>query len=542
MRYLRLPLLFIVVGVIATLPAFGQRFLSDDPLWVDGDTLDGPYPAPQLGGSARGPVEVLGRTFGAFGDYSGPAQNVNTLGEVPNSSWYTNRHYWSPLSDAALRRGPNREKGPVMEGSWRVVRFLSNVPLPRAVIKDGDGRRFKMLIDSPEHPQMATGAAMISSRLLYALGYNVPQHWLRHIAPDRLAPGPQSDVTRGDVDSLLSGAYVRPDSSYRVLVTRIPDVERQIGPFSFYGTRPDDRNDIFPHEARRELRGLKVIAAWIGYSNIDYRHTMDVGVRENGGRYVRHYLVDLHLTLGSQGATRNPHWAGHEEMLELGQVAKRVGTLGFSGGEWHEGNPPKWSAVGRFDAQGFSPRDWSPRWSNPAFRESDRADAFWAAKQVRHFSDSHLKTIVETAEYASDKVDQYVVETLQRRRDSIAVAYLDWGGGLDRFSVAGETLTFDDLRSTYGLAPDTIKRAVTWHVFNNAKERLEKRLKKTVSRDKAIALPDQRPHFLRAKIRTPNVGITLVFLRRLSQERRGSTPQTDYEVVGVERMGPHDEP
>ena len=37
-----------------------------------------------------------------------PAQNVNTLGEVPNSSWFTNRIGATPMSVSDIVRGPDR--------------------------------------------------------------------------------------------------------------------------------------------------------------------------------------------------------------------------------------------------------------------------------------------------------------------------------------------------------------------------------------------------------------------------------------------------
>src|SRR5262245_33778038 len=40
------------------------------------------------------------------------ASNVNAVDEVPNSSWYTNRHRFHRMSTAELQRGPNRGNGP----------------------------------------------------------------------------------------------------------------------------------------------------------------------------------------------------------------------------------------------------------------------------------------------------------------------------------------------------------------------------------------------------------------------------------------------
>jgi len=517
--------------------AVGQRFLPDDPLWVDPDTMDSILPEPQSGRQSQGPIAFIGRTFGAQGEYSGPAQNVNTLGEVPESSWYTPRHYYDPMSEAELKRGPNQEVGPSMAGPWRVVQLSQQGGLPRIVVRDAADRRFTLRFDSPAHPEMATGAAMVSSRLLHALGYNVPHYWLRSIRRTRLIPRSGTGVTDAKLDSLLDHAYQRPDGTYRALVRGIPDMIRRIGPFAFHGTRPDDKNDVFPHEARRELRGLRVVAAWIEHSTIAPRHTLDVGVREDGKQFVRHYLTDLHLTLGSGGAAPTPGWAGHEHVLELDQVAKRMGTLGLTGENWDKQQPPDWEAVGQFHPAPFQPEEWRPQWPNPAFKQCDSDDAFWAAKQIRHISGAALEAIVETARYSEKAVSRYLVETLKARRDLIANAYLHWGGGLDRFAVRGDTLAFEDLRAKYELAPDTIRRTITWHVYENEDEQVGGRLARTTSPQEVVALPDQKSPFLRATLQTPRVGVTRVYLRRTSV-RTGREDASSYEVVGIERAGP----
>ena len=77
-----------------------------------------------------------------------------------------------------------------------------------------------------------------------------------------------------------------------------------VGPFEYRGTRADDANDVFPHEHRRELRGLRVFAAWLNHDDSRSLNTLDMFVAGDGGGYVRHHLIDFSSTLGSGSNAR----------------------------------------------------------------------------------------------------------------------------------------------------------------------------------------------------------------------------------------------
>ncbi|NIW47138.1 MAG: hypothetical protein GWN30_21030, partial [Gammaproteobacteria bacterium] len=59
------------------------------------------------------------------------------------------------------------------------------------------------------------------------------------------------------------------------------------------GIRDDDLNDVIPHQHRRELRGLRVVAAWLNHFDTKANNTLDVYVEDG---YVRHYLIDFGST------------------------------------------------------------------------------------------------------------------------------------------------------------------------------------------------------------------------------------------------------
>src|SRR6185503_6194534 len=80
-----------------------RRFYADDPVRRDDDTRDIP-PVPKFDLSKS--YEFVHETFGSSVQSWGASLNVNTLGEVPDSSWFTNRIGARDLSIDDLVRGP----------------------------------------------------------------------------------------------------------------------------------------------------------------------------------------------------------------------------------------------------------------------------------------------------------------------------------------------------------------------------------------------------------------------------------------------------
>ena len=118
-----------------------------------------------------------------------------------------------------------------------------------------------------------------------------------------------------DIDDLLEATSQEKDGTYRVVASRaLPG--KPIGRLRFVGTRPDDPNDIIPHEDRRELRGYGVFAAWLNHVDAKSINSLDTLVSENGRAHVRHNLIDFGSALGSGGVAPADYWAGEESLVE----------------------------------------------------------------------------------------------------------------------------------------------------------------------------------------------------------------------------------
>ena len=216
---------------------------------------------------------------------SNEAVNVNALGEVPNSSWYTNRHASERMTMDELLRGPLQGDGPDMSGSWTITRMKTQGATPGFNVRDARGDTYVIKFDHPDRQESAAGAEVIGMLFFHAAGYNVPENFLADFNPDMLEIeegaqianelGKKRPLTKADLDEILAPIPRRADGTIHVLASKYLS-GKPMGPYSYMGLRKGDPNDIYRHEDRRELRGLKTFAAWINHVDIKGPNSLDM--------------------------------------------------------------------------------------------------------------------------------------------------------------------------------------------------------------------------------------------------------------------------
>ena len=114
-----------LVLMLAVAPVFAQpRFYEDDPLTRE----PVPHPVKELVTRKVDDVYsffensyVTPRREGREARHAPQrALDVNTLGEVPDSAWYTNRHASHRMTIEELRKGPGDSSAPA-PGAWTVI-------------------------------------------------------------------------------------------------------------------------------------------------------------------------------------------------------------------------------------------------------------------------------------------------------------------------------------------------------------------------------------------------------------------------------------
>ncbi len=279
------------------------------------------------------------------------AKNVNTIDEVPDSSWFTNRAGHRALTAEDVARGPNTSSGPAA-GTWTITSSKSDGVTPGFTVKDSAGQRWFLKFDPPGYRAMATGTEVVVTKLMWALGYNVPENHIAYMRREQLTVAEGAKFTPAgrtpramrleDLDNLLERASREPDGSYRIVASKaLPG--KPIGRIRFAGTRPDDPNDVVPHEDRRELRGYGVFAAWLNHVDAKAINSLDTLVTDNGRSHVQHNLLDFGSALGSGGVGPADYWEGAEYVVQPREVAKRLVSFGFY--------LPKWRTMPFYEAR-----------------------------------------------------------------------------------------------------------------------------------------------------------------------------------------------
>ena len=454
------------------------RFYPDDPVIVDRDT------AVDASAAARDPLgnyaDFVLNTFLRVGDKRPlPAMNVNTLGDVPDSTWFTNRLGTRPMSLGEIVRGPDRVDR-LDIADWVIVAGKGEgrqAGFRATSAADPTGQVYQIEFDPVGNPEMATGAEMIGTAIYHALGYNVVDVYLVEIDAARLTIAPGATIeaagatrafTARDLDQILRRAARRSDGRYRATASRFA-AGRNLGPFRYYGTRPDDPNDIYPHEHRRELRGNRVFCAWLNHDDSRAVNTLDMLVEGENGRFVKHYMFDFGSILGSGTNEEDHPWVGHEYVIEPRPSLLTLASFGL----WRRPfigvkAPGHLPAAGNFTADGFRPAAWKPHYPNAAFRNAQPEDLFWAARLVAAFTPEAIGRIVDKARFSDPVVVDHVTGTLLRRRELVLRAWLTGVNPLSnpRLDRDGR-LHLDNAAVDAGIAEPPARYELTWFRFDN---------------------------------------------------------------------------
>src|SRR5262245_22705010 len=359
------------------------------------------------------------------------AQDVNTVDEVPDSNWFTNRIGARTLSIDEVVRGPN-VGAPPDPSKWVVFRQKTVGVHPGVTAKDANGETWFLEFDPEYYPEGATGAVVMATRFFSALGYNQVESFITTFDPRRVEFDPEATIrrpngkrtrfTRSDLEALLEHVARRPDGAYRVVAGRLLP-GKIIGNFRFEGTRPDDPNDLVPHEHRRELRALRVFGAWTNLTDLKSINTVDSLVTENGRTVVKQWLQDVGSTFGMNNDLHE--WdLGWEHFYQGNTTLKRLASFGFALSPWQTVRYVEAPSIGKFEGDRFDPRTWRPQTPTTAYMELRDDDAFWAAQRVAAFSDEMIRAIVHTGEFSDPAAEEALAGIMIKRRNKIVSTYV----------------------------------------------------------------------------------------------------------------------
>ena len=400
------------------------------------------------------------------------AYNVNVLGDVPDSSWFTNRNAIRTFSLDEIKRGPVQGSGPA-PGPWHVIQGKMEGVTPGFLIRDTAGEIYQLKFDSPAYPELASAAEVITSKLYYAAGYNVKENTIVRFFQTQLRLDADAEVagkygrkrpmTEEDIDEILSLAARLKDGRFRAVAGKyLPGKPK--GPAPFEGVRKDDPNDWIPHEHRRDLRGMRVLASWVNDNDLREGNTLDMYVEEDGRSFLRHYFLDLGSALGSETNYPNPDRVGYEYTLDPGEIAKSVFSLGLYRRPWTGISEDQiHPAVGFLESELFNPGRWKANFPILPFENMTLRDAFWGAKLVLSFTDKQIRAAVETGEFSDPRATDLLTQILIERRDKIGRHWLSRINPLDQFAIARNgdgipVLRFEDVEVLHGYVPSFERR------------------------------------------------------------------------------------
>jgi len=388
----------------------------------------------------------------------GEARNVNALDEVPDSSWFTNR----AVLPADLERGPCPAEGPALP--LTVKSSKTGGTTPGFVVKDAKGARWIIKVDAlvPRQPELSTAADAIVSRLYWAAGFNAPCNEVVYVddadmlvdskSTESLPTGRKRPLSGERLRAVLARATRDGDGRARLGASRFIDGEG-VGTWRTEGRRDDDPNDRIPHEARRELRGERLLAAWLGHWDSRGPNTYDAFVPSPGGApgsgYVKHYFLDFSDALGGTPArdvVPDPR-LGHVTVSDVPTMAADLATLGAVRRPWDEVKlDRRYPDLGYYDVRHFEPLAFAPQTPLVRWARARPDDLGWMARRIARLGPAHVDVAVRAGRLSSPAEEAELRARVLGRRERVLRAAFRRASALADVELAqGDRLCATDL-------------------------------------------------------------------------------------------------
>jgi hypothetical protein len=410
---------------------------------------------------------------------AGESANVTAMDEVADSSWFTNRLGSYAMSPEQVAQGPCTAPPANPNETWFVTGAKPNGANPGFLIKTASGQRYLLKFDGIIEGPRPTAADVVGSRIYHAAGYFVPCNRIVFFDPDilQIEEGATSEDDRGDeipleqaaIDEVLSKAMRLADGRYRANSSLFIE-GKPVGPWTYEGTRSDDPNDVIPHEDRRDVRAMRLLAAWTNHFDSREQNTLGAWMSKDGHTgYVRHYMIDFGDCFGSiWEPPALGRRIGRSNYFDFHHVGADFITMGVIERPWERARFGASGPVfGYYDVDSFDVFDWEPGYPNPAFARMSERDAAWMARIIAAFSDEHVRATVAPAQLGTE-LEQELVRLLTGRRDRLLRDTLTRLSPLAHPRVLGdretERLCFDDLavRTKLVLMANRTYEALAW--------------------------------------------------------------------------------
>jgi hypothetical protein len=408
----------------------------------------------------------------------GEAANVNSLDEVANSAWFTNRLGVRPESTEELARGACTpvlmlDPDTAPDGSWLIDKGKTDGSSPGFRVTIPGKGKYLFKGEPPTQPERPSAASVIGAAIYDAVGFNTSCEQIVYFRPSllKLTPGLLVKGNFGGMEPFDQKrlAKILGDSPHHGNLVRMQASAwlpgYLIGPFSYTGTRSDDPNDVIPHDDRRELRGGRLLAAWIDHFDAREQNTMDSWIAEStGGRgkpdaspgHVVHYYLDTSDCLGSEWDWEEiSRRLGYSYVADWGDIARDFFTLGIPPRPWDSvRRAPGQEIFGFFNVKEFEADRWKNEYPNAAFSRMTERDGAWIARILSRFSPEMVGVLARMGKLSNPRHTEYLRSVLQGRLDKILERYLTRLSPLAGVALDDvQRLCAEDLAATRQLRP-----------------------------------------------------------------------------------------